>query len=147
MRNCLQLSAPVYSKLIDRLIANEEYKRYLYYDTLKNPTIGLGLNCKTRGLTLDESIYIAENVLAESEQDIVKYLPFYKEMNDARKTVLLEMCYNMGIGNLLEFRDMIACLVKKDYDNAAKEMLDSTWRKQVKGRAERLAYIMESGKI
>jgi lysozyme len=55
------------------------------------------------------------------------------------------MAYNLGIGRLSKFKKMIAALDSRDYELAAKEMLDSTYAKQVKGRAKRNAHMMETG--
>ena len=40
---------------------------------------------------------------------------------------------------------MLAAVEEGDYKKAAKEMLDSKWAFQVKGRAVELAKIMETG--
>ena len=66
-------------------------------------------------------------------------------MDDARLGVLIEMCYNLGLSGLAGFKKMLAAVEAGDYKKAAKEMLDSKWAFQVKGRAVELAKIMETG--
>ena len=55
------------------------------------------------------------------------------------------MVYNLGITRLLKFKKMLAALDSGDYELAATEMLDSRYARQVKGRAKRNAYMMETG--
>jgi lysozyme len=39
---------------------------------------------------------------------------------------------------------MLSAIHEQDYEEAAKQMLDSKWAKQVKGRANELASMMKS---
>ena len=55
------------------------------------------------------------------------------------------MCFNMGITKLMTFKKMLRALDGADYAAAAKEMLNSRWAEQVKGRAAYLAGVMTSG--
>ena len=59
--------------------------------------------------------------------------------------VLLDMAFNVGLPRLRGFKRMWAALEGRDYSEAAKEMLDSKWARQVKTRAYTLARMMESG--
>ena len=59
--------------------------------------------------------------------------------------VLINMCFNMGIDRLLGFQRMIVAIIAERWDEAAREMLDSTWAHQVGARADRLARMMETG--
>jgi lysozyme len=56
------------------------------------------------------------------------------------------MNFNLGITKLLEFKDMITALEKKDYTSAAKAVLDSVWAKQVHQRATDVALMISEGK-
>lgn len=62
-----------------------------------------------------------------------------------RGAVLLDMAYNMGVAGLMNFHHMLAAVQAGDWKTAAAEMLNSTWAKQVKNRAYRLAAVMENG--
>ena len=55
------------------------------------------------------------------------------------------MCFNLGIGRLLNFRNFLSALQSGDHKAAAAEMLDSLWAKQVGARAQRLALQIETG--
>jgi lysozyme len=59
--------------------------------------------------------------------------------------VLVEMIFNMGVKGLMSFRRMLAALGRADYQEAAREMLNSRWAEQVGARAVELANIMREG--
>jgi len=52
------------------------------------------------------------------------------------------MYFNLG-NRLFNFKNMLFALAKKDYDEAAAQMLDSKWAQQVKGRSSELAKMMK----
>lgn len=108
-------------------------------------TIGYGHNLEDNGITLE----IAEDLLfldlKVAEMECYGKISCYPILDDARKFVLLDMCFNMGINKLLTFKKMLSALTKKDYKTAAKEMLDSKYARQVGQRAKTLAKILETG--
>lgn len=73
--------------------------------------------------------------LQERWEELLQRLPFVFQLPPLAKEILLDMCYNLGIGRLLKFKRFLAALQRNDYINAAIEMLDSRWAKQVKRRA------------
>ena len=58
---------------------------------------------------------------------------------------MIEMCFNMGPGNLPKFKMMIASLAEEDFEGAAQEALSSRWADQVGKRADRIAERIRSG--
>jgi len=57
------------------------------------------------------------------------------------------MCFNLGIFRLLGFEQALTHMRAGHYDDAAREMLDSRWAKQVGARAVRLAALMRKGEF
>ena len=51
----------------------------------------------------------------------------------------------MFLGGLLRFKKMLLAVEKQDWDEAANQMLDSRWSKQVGNRSKELADIMRQG--
>ena len=49
--------------------------------------------------------------------------------------------------SLKKFKKMWAAVYDNDFATAAKEMLDSRWARQVKGRSTRLAHAMATGEM
>lgn len=69
----------------------------------------------------------------------------WRRLSEPRQAVLLNMAFNMGVPRLLKFKLMLDALWRGDFSTAAKEALDSRWRRQVKKRALELAAQLESG--
>jgi lysozyme len=55
------------------------------------------------------------------------------------------MAFNLGIPRLSAFSNMWGALEDGDYKQAAVEMLDSRWARQVGRRAAKLSQMMETG--
>jgi lysozyme len=141
----LSLPTEMKKKLESLLVQEEGFKKFPYQDTTGNLTIGVGRNLSTIGISEDEAIFLLENDIIACEREIWRACPWYASLDNPRKMVIIDMCFNMGIQKLLEFRNMLGALESKDYISAAKEMLNSKWANQVGSRAQRLALTMETG--
>ena len=107
-------------------------------------TIGYGRNIEDNGITLSEAEQMLNNDIQNCYAECIK-LKCWNALNEARQAVLLDMCFNLGISRLKNFKKMLAALERGEYKTAATEMLDSNWAKQVKGRATELSEIMKKG--
>ncbi len=122
-------------------------------------TIGYGRNLDDKGISGAEAELILAGGISETaaelllENDIAQALgelklsiPCWDELSEVRKAVLVDMCFNLGLRGLLKFKRMLLALKEDRYEDAAREMLDSTWATQVKGRANELAFMMREDK-
>jgi lysozyme len=132
-------------RLVDQLIRHEGMELKVYKDSLGIETIGVGRNLVDRGVTEEEARYLCNNDIKIVERELVQSFPIVSSLNDTRIRVLLDMAFNVGLPRLRGFKRMWAALDNQDYVEAAKEMLDSKWARQVKTRAYTLARMMESG--
>jgi lysozyme len=132
-------------RLVDQLIKHEGMELKVYKDSLGIETIGIGRNLVDRGVTEEEARYLCNNDIEIVERELVQSFPIVSSLNDTRIRVLLDMAFNVGLPRLRGFKRMWAALDNQDYVEAAKEMLDSKWARQVKTRAYTLARMMESG--
>lgn len=108
-----------------------------------NPTIGIGILLSAPGgLTQDEITYLANNRIVKLRVALVKLFPWFIGLSPIRQDVITEMAYQLGISGLAHFPKMIHALEAKDYDTAAREMINSNWRKQTPERCEELAALM-----
>lgn len=64
-------------------------------------------------------------------------------LSPARKSIIINMAFNLGYPRLRKFKKMWAALTTEDYETAAAEMQDSQWFNQVKGRARELIKCMK----
>jgi lysozyme len=132
-------------KLIKQLKKHEGVELKPYKCTSNKLTIGIGRNLEDVGISEHEAEYLLMNDL-DTYMTAAKTYDWYAGLNDARKAVIVNMLFNMGQTNFNKFLKMKQALDVGDYAEAAKQMLDSRWAKQVKGRSAELAKQMETGK-
>lgn len=109
-------------------------------------TIGYGRNLATRGITPAEANVLFGNDLDICISETRRALPWIKDLDDARWSVIVELSYNLGTPKLLKFKRTLASVQAGDYETAAVQMLESAWAEQVGKRAIVLAEIMRTGK-
>lgn len=119
--------------------ADEGFRQFVYRCPAGKQTIGFGFNLDDVGLSRGESIMILQSRLSACEAQLVRVIPNWRELTDKRKSVLMNMCYNLGVPRLLTFKRMLAAIEKDDHAGVAREMLNSLWSEQVGDRAKRLA--------
>ena len=133
-------------KLYTQLVLHEGKKAKPYVDTVGKITIGIGRNLTDVGLSEDEVQYLFNNDKARTIKDLDNYLPWWRGLDEVRRRVLFDMCFNMGIGTLRTFKNTLNFIQKKMWTSASQNMLASKWATQVGQRAKRLADMMETGK-
>lgn len=131
--------------LVDLLILQEGLRLKPYDDTKGVLTIGCGRNLESVGITSEEALYLLQHDI-ETARDQMEARPWFMKLDPVRQDVITNMALNLGIPKLLEFNLMINALIVNDYAEAAKQMLDSQWAKEVGTRAQTLADMMISGK-
>jgi lysozyme len=132
--------------LMDRLKMEEGFRQYPYLDSLGILTIGYGHNLVSNGVSREEAeIMLFSDVLKASRQ-VDAALPWSRDMDEVRYAILIDMAFNMGIKSLLKFKKTLSLVKAKLFQEAAIEMLQSVWAKQVGDRADRLAKAMDDGK-
>ncbi len=128
------------------LIKHEGVRNLPYEDSLGYETIGCG-HLLSNPISKTAINQILDDDINSAIAHLERYFRTWRNHNDARQNVLIEMMFNMGARRLGGFKLMWAALERQDYVEAARQMLDSQWSKQVKGRAVTLAKIMESGNV
>ena len=131
--------------IIDLLIKHEGLRLKPYRDTVGKLTIGIGRNLDDLGITEAEARYLLENDVLRVSLELVHHFPWYNGLNAARMIVMIDMVFNLGINRFKLFKKLIKAIEVQDWEQAAKEMLDSKWARQVKGRAAELAQMMRDG--
>ena len=71
-----------------------------------------------------------------------KVFPDLQSKPEAIQLVLVNMCFNLGAPRLSKFKKFIAAINDEQWIEAAVEMMDSRWARQVGPRAERLKQIV-----
>lgn len=143
----MSLSNESISKTTVRLMYDEGFSGKIYKDSKDFLTIGFGFNLTTQEIPMSIAIEWLHVLINKIQFELEKNIPFWNDLSDAHKYVLINMAYQMGIGGLLQFRDMLKELGLKDYNGAAIAMKDSVWYKEFTARASRLVKIMQSGEF
>ncbi len=120
-------------KLEQKLIEHEGIKKSAYQDSEGFWTIGCGrlIDAKRNaGLSVAEVMYLLRNDIERIYNELCDYT-WFKQQNDVRQGVIMELAFNIGIQGLLGFEKMIEALTESQSVVAAKEMLNSKWATQV----------------
>lgn len=108
-------------------------------------TIGYGRNIEDVGITEAEAAQLLSNDITRAYESVRALFPDLAEREPVRFAVLVDMCFNMGLPTLQTFKRMLHYVSQGHWQLAAREMESSRWSKQVKGRADRLIWIMRHG--
>jgi len=141
------MEAKLLERIKEQLVRHEGLRLKPYRCTSGKLTIGIGRNLDDRGISQTEAYVLLENDIQNCEMQLVDEIPeIYNTLDEVRKSVLLNMCFNLGIGGLLEFNNTLAFIAAGDWERAANGMLASKWAKQVGRRAIELSELMRKGK-
>ena len=153
---------PDFKSLVERVTENEGYRRDVYKCTAGYDTVGIGFALKDLEIDKDLAYKIIQwqiqegliriskdhskekcaRELSDKHLELLDEWDWYEDLPPEIKSVVIEMCFNLGNYGFSKFKKAIAHMKKKEWKFAADEMLDSLWAKQVKSRANRLATIV-----
>ncbi len=143
---------------VDSLIAEPEgFKPKPYPDPLtgKEPfTFGHGLTY----ITEDESKMILEKRANEIKSYLRMTYAWFNKLSFLRQGIIISMVFQLGEAGFHAFKNTRKYLENEDYKNAAAEMLDSKWFREMheldmkngkdgENRAEWLSWMMEHNKF
>ena len=125
--------------LIESIKQHEGYVGIVYKDSLGIDTIGYGFAIKD--LELDEDIcdIILDRKIKELATRVNRTFSWYRYMPQTIRDVVMNMCYQLGVGGFSKFRKTISFLQNKQFHDASEEMLDSLWARQTPNRAKELS--------
>ena len=141
-------------KLREQLKIDEGCVYEIYNDHLGYPTFGIGHlviesdpeNGEEIGTPVSES-----RVIEAFEQDVETVLsdcailyPDFDELPEEVQQIVANMMFNLGRPRLSAFKGMKAGVDSRDWNEAADQMVDSRWYRQVGARAERLVERMRN---
>lgn len=127
---------------IEKILEEEGFRSKPYPDPIHGwdvPTFGHGLTYITEA----QSKQIAmEHYQGKWDQLIV--FDWFFNLPEEAQNIVAHMAYQMGVGGVLGFEQMIKALKEKDFEKAADEMLDSEWARDTSARAQRLSTRMRA---
>jgi lysozyme len=135
-------------KLREELADDEGCKFEIYLDHLGLPTFGIGALIKEHdpeyGLPVgtpvsEERVRQRFNLdVLVTLEDCLRLYPDFNELPEEAQLVIANMCFNLGYPRLSNFKKMKAAVDARDWKEAAYQMMDSKWYRQVPNRAGRL---------
>jgi len=151
--------------LTDQLLRDEGLRLKAYRDHLGYLTIGVGRLIDPRKgakppaclvmpngvvdeactLTKNEALGLLADDITKHSSALLKALPWVADMDEARRSVLINMSFQLGLGGLLKFKNTLAMIKSKRYTEASANMLLSLWARQTPERAKRLSIQMKTG--
>lgn len=148
--------------VFDDLIRDEGLRLHPYLDTTGHLTVGVGHNldanpltpeqvtyfghdARTEPITEDQALYLLSEDMRNLCHDMDHVLPWWKNVDDTCRRVLMNMGFNLGTIKLLKFTKTLDFMRVGDYASAAEAMLKTLWAVQNGERAVRLADILRYG--
>jgi lysozyme len=128
--------------VVTQLKQDEGLRLKPYKCTANKLTIGYGRNIEEKGITEEEANHLLLNDIIATEKELSQKQPVYNTLDDKRKEVLLNMCFQLGYPKLSQFKKFFKALENKNFKLASIEMMDSAWAKQTPNRAKRLSQQM-----
>lgn len=132
----------------DQIKQDEGCVLHAYRDSLGYLTIGYGRMIdkkKNGGISQSEADQLLQNDIDGKLAQLRDHIPWFDKLDDARKGVLLNMAFQLGVAGLLNFKNTLAEINAGNYDKAANNMLRSKWASQTPNRAKRMAEQMRTG--
>ena len=139
------MDAGIWRKLAEELELDEGFRSSVYQDSLGYFTIGIGRMVDKRlggGISLAEARFLLSNDIEEKDREVGDLLSF----DPIRRAALLNMYFQMGKGRVMQFKQMMEAIGRKDWEAAARAGLDSKWARQTPARAKRVMEQLRTGK-
>ena len=141
-------------QLREALEIDEGNVKSVYLCSEKKLTVGIGHLCREGEPEYDMEVGtpVSEERVAElfakdiswTITDCHKLLPGFNDMPETVQLIVANMTYNMGLNRMRKFVKFLAAVEAGDMNEAAEQMYDSRWRRQVPERSGRLIERMKA---
>ena len=128
--------------LKEQLVRHEGLRLTVYDCPAGYKTIGVGRNLEGKGITEEEALYLLGNDINYFTEQLRDNLDWFDDIPEAKQQVLINMAFNLGVGGLMNFKNMLSAVEEERWGDAATEMLNSKWANQVGNRAIELSGVM-----
>ena len=142
------------NKLAEEIKADEGVIYEIYNDHLGYKTCGVGHLCRAtdpeNNLEVGDPVSIERvNELFSEDLDITieecrKLYEYFDDLPEEVQRIICNMMFNMGRPRLSQFKKMYEAVMDANWIEAAIQMEDSLWARQVPNRAERLCARMRN---
>lgn len=129
---------------LKRIKKHEGFVTEVYKDPLGNDTVGYGFTIRDLRLPEGVSSTILRILVLDLTLRLHDRFVWFRSMPGVVQSVVVEMCYQLGVRGFSRFKKTIAHLKMKRWREASEEMLDSRWARQTPERARELSRIIAS---
>ena len=118
-----------------------------YVDSVGVPTIGIGRNILARPITVTDALVDAwfQADLADVVTHLTTVYAWFPALDKARQSVLIDLCFNLGLHGLMAFENMLAAIIAKNWQRAHDELLHSRAHDEEPARIQEDAQILLTG--
>lgn len=132
-------------KLREDLRNDEDEILLPYEDSVGKITIGIGRNLTDRGISKEESAFLFENDLKIVFAELDSAFPWWRDAPENVQRFMANLNFNLGLPKFRKFTTTLKLIERRQYKSAAKAFRENKrYFSQVKGRAERLAILLET---
>ena len=122
-------------ELTEHIKEHEGYSQLVYDCPAGFSTIAYGRNLDTKGISLEEGEYLLKNDIDQAYNEVRKMIKDFDNLPIKAQLVLIDMTFNLGLGGLLKFENMLDAIECRDWEKASEELLDSRYAAETKRRA------------
>jgi lysozyme len=130
------------SEILKDLAKFEGLKLTPYKCTAGKLTIGYGRNLEDNGITPKEAEIMLFNDIDNIINKLNKEENWWLSQPYSVRRVIIQMCYQLGLGGFRSFKKFILCLQNNDLQNAVNEMYNSKWAIQTPERVKFLSSLI-----
>lgn len=126
---------------------NNQGRHILYKCPAGKWTCGYGRNAESNGFSETEANMMLEHDIEDSLRDLIDIFGFDEilVLTRNRQIALIDMIFNLGKGRFLKFKKMIQAIQEKNFLEAARQIEDSKYFRQLQNRANRNIKLMKKG--
>lgn len=144
------MTIQIKDNIINILTKEEGFRPYIYDDAtgkrinrgdtvIGTPTIGYG----TVDITEKDGQTLLKNRIDRIiDVDLLHFTKYLPHMSEMQIVVLACMIYQLGLAGVKGFRKMLKAIEQEDFEEAARQMMDSRWHNQTPSRCRRMAEMM-----
>ena len=125
--------------IVEDIKRHEGFRSTVYKCSEEFDTIGYGFAIKDLEIDKDIADLILMRKLHKLLERITIAFPWFEDINSIAKSVVINMCYQLGLSGFSKFKKTIYFLETEQYEEASIEMLNSLWAKQTPSRAKELS--------
>ena len=126
------------------LIKHEGIELKPYRCTSDKLTIGVGRNLDDNGISHETAMQMLTEDIDAAVEDLRRNLTWFDAAPVPVQEALVNLAFNMGMPNLMQFRKTLILLRDGSWGRAADELLDSRYATQVGYRAVEVADMIRS---